>query len=202
VRGAPGRALTRRPRDGGQPIRYAYGKEPQAALRLVAADRLRAGTRQSPGLEATGYHAPSQAAFASGCHAAIVEVDVETGDVRVLRYVVQHDCGTMVNPTIVEGQIRGGVAQGIGGALYEKLACDSDGQPLTASYMDFLLPTAMDPARGDAHLETRSPLTPSGSRASAGGRHPQPRSPAGAIGDARASRHPHPNACGPSGCAG
>jgi CO/xanthine dehydrogenase Mo-binding subunit len=90
-------------------------------------------------------------------------VDVETGEVRLLRYVVQHDCGTMVNPTIVEGQIRGGVAQGIGGALYEKLACDGDGQPLTASYMDFLLPTAMEiPAVEIGHLETPSPLNPLG----------------------------------------
>jgi carbon-monoxide dehydrogenase large subunit len=166
VKGVPGKALTLGALASvANPIRYAYGKEAsEAALRLV---KPRAGAvlapGESPGLEASGYHAPTQAAFASGCHAAIVEVDVETGDVRLLRYVVQHDCGTMVNPTIVEGQIRGGVAQGIGGALYERLACDGDGQPLTASYMDFLLPTAMEiPPVEIGHLETPSPLNPLG----------------------------------------
>ena len=166
VKGVPGKALTLGALAAvANPIRYAYGQEAsEAALRLV---KPRAGAvlapGEAPGLEASGYHAPAQATFASGCHAAIVEVDIETGDVRILRYVVQHDCGTMVNPTIVEGQIRGGVAQGIGGALYEKLACDGDGQPLTASYMDFLLPTAVEiPSIEIVHLETPSPLNPLG----------------------------------------
>jgi carbon-monoxide dehydrogenase large subunit len=166
VRGVPGQALTLGAlATVANPIRYAYGKEAsEAALRLV---KPRAGAvlapGEAPGLEAYGYHAPAQATFASGCHAVIVEVDVETGEVRILRYAVQHDCGTIVNPTIVEGQIRGGVAQGIGGALYEKLACDGDGQPLTASYMDFLLPTAMEiPSVEIAHIETPSPLNPLG----------------------------------------
>jgi carbon-monoxide dehydrogenase large subunit len=166
VKGVPGKSLTLGALAGvANPIRYAYGQEAaEAALRLV---KPRAGAvlapGETPGLEASGYHAPAQATFASGCHAAIVEVDVETGEVRLLRYVVQHDCGTIVNPMIVEGQIRGGVAQGIGGALYEKLACDGDGQPLTASYMDFLLPTAMEiPSIEIGHLETPSPLNPLG----------------------------------------
>jgi carbon-monoxide dehydrogenase large subunit len=162
VKGVPGKELTLGAlATVANPIRYAYGKETsEAALRLVkprAGAVLAAG--EEPGLEASGYHAPSQATFASGCHAAIVEVDLETGDVHFHRYVVQHDCGTMVNPTIVEGQIRGGVAQGIGGAFYERLACDDDGQPLTATYMDFLMPTAMEiPPVEIGHLETPSPL--------------------------------------------
>ena len=166
VKGVPGQALTLGALAAmANPIRYAYGKEAtETALRLV---KPRAGAvlapGEAPGLEASGYHAPSQATFASGCHAAIVEVDVETGAVQLLRYAVQHDCGTMVNPTIVEGQIRGGVAQGIGGALYEKLILDGDGQPLTASYMDFLLPTAVEiPSIEIGHLETPSPLNPLG----------------------------------------
>src|SRR5204863_23883 len=86
-----------------------------------------------------GYYAPPHATFASGCHAAIVEVEIETGVVRFLEYVVQHDCGRIVNPMIVEGQIHGGVAQGIGGALYERLAYDSAGQPLARTFMDSTL---------------------------------------------------------------
>jgi CO/xanthine dehydrogenase Mo-binding subunit len=147
------------------PIRYAYGKETaEAALRLVKPRHgavLREG--EEPGLEARGYYAPPQATFASGCHAAVVEVDVETGVVRLLQYVVQHDCGRIVNPTIVEGQIHGGVAQGIGGALYEKLCYDAAGQPLTRTFMEFHIPTATEvPSIEVVHLETLSPLNPLG----------------------------------------
>jgi len=147
------------------PIRYAYGKEAtEAALRLVKPRQgavLRDG--EEPGLEARGYYAPPQATFASGCHAAVVEVDIETGIVRIIKYVVQHDCGRIVNPTIVEGQIHGGVAQGIGGALYEKLCFDAAGQPLTQTFMQFHIPTASEiPSIDVVHLETLSPLNPLG----------------------------------------
>jgi aerobic carbon-monoxide dehydrogenase large subunit len=147
------------------PIRYAYGKEAaEAALRLVKPRQgavLRDG--EEPGLEARGYYAPPHATFASGCHAAVVEVDIETGIVRFLQYVVQHDCGRIVNPTIVEGQIHGGVAQGIGGALYEKLWFDATGQPLTQTFMQFHIPTAAEiPSIDVVHLETLSPLNPLG----------------------------------------
>jgi carbon-monoxide dehydrogenase large subunit len=147
------------------PIRYAYGKEAaEAALRLVKPRQgavLRDG--EEPGLEARGYYAPPHATFASGCHAAVVEVDVETGVVRFLEYVVQHDCGRIVNPTIVEGQIHGGVAQGIGGALYERLVYDATGQPLTRTFLEFHIPTATEvPAIDVVHLETLSPLNPLG----------------------------------------
>ena len=147
------------------PIRYAYGKEAaDQALKLVkprAGAVLAAG--EEPGLEARAYFAPEQATFANGCHAAVIEVDVETGDLRFLRYVVVHDCGVLVNPTIVEGQVQGGVAQGVGGAFFERLVYDESGQLLSASFMDFLIPTAMEvPALQIEHLETRSPLNPLG----------------------------------------
>jgi carbon-monoxide dehydrogenase large subunit len=166
VRGVPGKELTL----GGlatvaNPIRYAYGKEAaEAALKLV---KPREGAvlaeGEEPGLEASGFYAPPCSTFASGCHAAIVEVDPVTGLVTILRYVVQHDCGRMVNPMIVEGQIRGGVAQGIGGSFYERIVYDPNGQPLTTTFMDFLMPTAMEvPGVEIDHLETPSPLNPLG----------------------------------------
>src|SRR5205809_5128080 len=162
VRGAPGRELTLGAlATVANPIRYAYGKESaEAALRLV---KPRQGAvlleGEEPGLEAHGYYAPPQSTFASGCHAAIVEVDVDTGNLSILRYVVQHDCGTLVNPTIVEGQICGGVAQGVGGSFYERIVYDASGQPLATTFMDFLIPTALEiPAIEIGHRETPSPL--------------------------------------------
>ena len=166
VRGVPDRSLTLGAlATVANPIRYAYGKDAsEAALKLV---RPRTGAvlapGEEPGLEAFGYFAPTQATFASGCHAAIVDVDVATGHVRIVRYVVQHDCGTLVNPTIVDGQVLGGVAQGVGGALLERIVYDDSGQPLTTTFMDFLLPTATEvPAIEIIHTETPSPLNPLG----------------------------------------
>ena len=166
VRGAPERALTLGAlATAANPIRYAYGKETsQAALRLVKPREgavLRDG--EEPGMEGRGYFAPERATWASGQHAAIVEIDTVTGEVKFLRYVVVHDCGTLVNPAIVEGQIHGVVAQGIGGALYERLHYDEQGQLLNASFMDFLIPTAVEiPTIEVGHLETPSPLNPLG----------------------------------------
>jgi CO/xanthine dehydrogenase Mo-binding subunit len=96
-------------------------------------------------------------------HAAIVETDPLTAEIKVVRYVVVHDCGKLINPMIVEGQIHGGVAQGIGGALYERMAYDADGQLQNASFMDFLMPYATEVPRIETgHLETPSPLNPLG----------------------------------------
>jgi aerobic carbon-monoxide dehydrogenase large subunit len=166
VRGAPGRELALGAlATAANPIRYAYGKDAnQAALRLV---KPREGAvlspGQQPGLEADGFFAPERATWASGQHAAIVEVDPATGNLTFLRYLVVHDCGTLINPTIVEGQIHGGVAQGIGGAFYERLHFDEGGQLINASFMDFLMPTAMEIPRIEvAHMETPSPLNPLG----------------------------------------
>ncbi len=96
-------------------------------------------------------------------HAAVVETDPVTAEIRILRYCVVHDCGTMINPMIVEGQVHGGVAQGVGGALYERMAYDESGQLLNASFMDFLVPYASEvPTIETDHLETPSPLNPLG----------------------------------------
>ena len=94
---------------------------------------------EEPGLEATDYYSPLRSTFANGMHAAIVETDPETADIKILRYCVVHDCGPLINPRIVAGQVHGGVAQGVGGALYERLVYDEHGQLLNASYMDFLI---------------------------------------------------------------
>jgi carbon-monoxide dehydrogenase large subunit len=122
---------------------------------------VRPGTE--PGLEATDYFGPERGATASGVHAMIVEVDPETLDVEVLRYVVVHDCGKVINPMILDGQVHGGVAQGLGNAFYERLVFDEGGQLQNASFMDYLLPTALDVPRVETgHCETPSPLNPMG----------------------------------------
>ena len=116
-----------------------------------------------PGLEASSYFGPDRGSTASGVHACVIEVDPETGIVRILRYLVVHDCGRVINPMIVEGQVHGGVAMGIGNAFYEQLVFDDDGQLLNASFMDYLLPTASDvPPIETSHMETPSPLNPLG----------------------------------------
>jgi carbon-monoxide dehydrogenase large subunit len=116
-----------------------------------------------PGLEATNYFGPESGATAAGAHAMIVEVDPATMGVRILRYAVVHDCGVMINPMIVEGQIQGGVAQGIGNAFFEKLVFDAEGQLSSASLADYLLPTAPEIPRMEvAHMVTPSPLNPLG----------------------------------------
>ena len=118
-----------------------------------------------PGLEATKYFGPSRGSTASGVHAMLVEVDAETAQVEIKRYVVVHDCGVQINPMIVAGQIQGGVAAGIGNAFFEQLVFDDGGQLLNASLMDYLLPTAMDvPTVEMGHLETPSPLNPIGAK--------------------------------------
>ena len=122
---------------------------------------VRPGTE--PGLESTQYFGPSGGATASGVHAMIVEVDPQTFMLEVLKYVVVHDCGTVINPLILAGQIHGGVAQGIGNAFYEQLVFDDDGQLLNASLADYLLPTALEVPRVEiAHTVTKSPLNPLG----------------------------------------
>ncbi len=116
-----------------------------------------------PGLEATNYFGPARGATASGAHAMIVEVDPETMQVEIKKYVVVHDCGRVINPLILAGQVQGGVAQGIGNAFYEQLIYDENGQLLNGTFMDFLLPTALEVPRVEiGHEETPSPLNPLG----------------------------------------
>jgi len=117
----------------------------------------------SPGLESTAYFQPDQSTYANGTHVAEVEVDIDTGGVTILRYTVLHDCGTVINPQVVEGQIVGGVAHGVGNALFERLVHDGGGAPQTVTFADYLLPTASDMPRLDVrHSETPSPLNPLG----------------------------------------
>jgi aerobic carbon-monoxide dehydrogenase large subunit len=116
-----------------------------------------------PGASATYYFVPPTVTFSSGFHVAVVEVDKETGFVNILRYIVVHDCGQVINPKIVDGQIQGGVAQGIGGALYEEIIYDKNGQLITGTYMDYLIPTSMEiPNVEMGHQEYLSPHNPMG----------------------------------------
>jgi len=140
----------------------------------------------SPGLEATDYFTPTQAAYSNGSHIAEVEVDIATGQVRVTRYIVVHDCGRVINPVIVEGQIQGGVAHGIGNSLLERMAYDQHAQPLSANFADYMLPFATDIPRVEIqHLESLSPLNPLGVKgAGEGGTIPAPAAIIGAIEDA------------------
>jgi carbon-monoxide dehydrogenase large subunit len=118
---------------------------------------------EEPGLEAVAAFDPPQMAWPYGTNIAIVEVDVGTGKVEFLDYLYVHDIGTVINPMLVDGQIHGGVAQGIGTALYEELQYDLDGQPLFATFMEYVLPTAAEiPRIAIEHQVTPSPLIPGG----------------------------------------
>jgi carbon-monoxide dehydrogenase large subunit len=149
--------------------RVSPRRSPERGLSLAElarkANPLRGAVRPGtePGLESTAYFGPDRGSTASGVHAMIVEVDVETAMVDITRYLVVHDCGAIINPLLVEGQIHGGVAQGIGNAFYEQLVYDEQGQLLNASFMDYLLPTAAEvPPIETAHRETPSPFNPVG----------------------------------------
>ncbi|GLX03631.1 aerobic carbon-monoxide dehydrogenase large subunit [Microbispora sp. NBRC 16548] len=148
------------------PLRYAFDEEAKRATQFAGPasdDRPPVAEGEEPGLEGRDYYSPVRSTFAAGMHAAIVETDPDTAEIRILRYAVVHDCGKLINPMIVEGQIHGGVAQGVGGALYEKMVYDEHGQLLNASFMDFLMPYATEVPRIEtAHLETPSPLNPLG----------------------------------------
>ena len=167
---------------------------PQQSISLgelaVLANPLRGAVEpgSEPGLEATDYFGPQYGATASGSHAMIVEVDAETMMVDIKRYVTVEDCGTMLNPLIVDGQIHGGVAFGIGNSYYEKLVYDDSGQLLNASLADYLIPSATEVPRIEVgHEETRSPLNPLGSKGvGEGGTIPVPALFAQAIEDALA----------------
>jgi carbon-monoxide dehydrogenase large subunit len=101
---------------------------------------------------------PQHTAYPYATHACVVEVDEETGHLEILRYVIAEDCGPEINPIVVEGQVHGATAQGIGGTLYEALRFGDDGQALTSSFMDYLVPTACElPAMDVQHLETPAP---------------------------------------------
>ncbi|MET8869733.1 aerobic carbon-monoxide dehydrogenase large subunit [Nonomuraea sp. NPDC004580] len=148
------------------PLRYAFDEEAAKATQFSGAadpDKPPVAEGEEPGLEGRDYYSPIRSTFAAGMHAAIVETDPDTAEIKVVRYAVVHDCGRLINPMIVEGQIHGGVAQGIGGALYERMVYDQHGQLVNASFMDFLMPYATEIPRVETgHLETPSPLNPLG----------------------------------------
>jgi carbon-monoxide dehydrogenase large subunit len=126
-----------------------------AALSYLRPEQLPADIE--PGLEATVRFRPPPVTWSNAAHLCTVEIDAVTGHVDIDRYVVSEDCGVMINPMVVEGQVRGGVMQGIAGVLYEELAYDGDGNPLATSFMDYLLPTASEGVDIEmGHVETPS----------------------------------------------
>ncbi|MGD9763955.1 MAG: xanthine dehydrogenase family protein molybdopterin-binding subunit [Candidatus Binatia bacterium] len=143
---------------------------------------------EEPGLEGTHYYDPPPLTFANATHVAEVEVDVNTGFVHLLRYVVVEDCGRLINPMIVDAQVIGGIVQGLGNALFEHFRYDENGQLLTTSFMDYLVPTAADvPQFEVAHIETLTPLTVEGVKGMGeGGAIAAPAAVANAIADALA----------------
>jgi carbon-monoxide dehydrogenase large subunit len=168
VRGAPGSAVS-------------LARVVQASIPTFASPGV-----ATPDFEASAYHHVPTVTYASAVHVAKVEVDVGTGHVRLIGYLVAHDCGKVINPIIVEGQVHGGVAQGVGGALYEEMVYDEQGQLLTGSFMDYLVPTAMElPPIETVHLEYPSPRNPLGIKGlGEGGAISPPAAIANAIEDA------------------
>src|SRR5579883_449551 len=133
------------------------------ALRLAGFSGAPLPKDVEPGLAADGYFQGGGLAFANGSNVCEVEVDAATGEVKLLRYIVAHDCGRLINPLLVDGQIRGGVVHGVGNALHEHMVFDAEAQPMTTNYGDYLLPVATDmPPIEVIHIETPSPLNPIG----------------------------------------
>lgn len=154
----------------------------ELAMRALVTKAVAKPEGEEPGLDATAYYEPPFITFPNATHIAVVEVDVRTGALKILRYVVVEDCGVIINPMVVDGQVTGGVAQGLGGALFEHVVYDDAGQPLTTSLMDYLVPSAADvPFIEIGHVETPSPLVVGGYKgAGEGGTI----APCGALGNA------------------
>jgi len=122
----------------------------------------------TPGLAASADYQPPAMTYTNGTHVVEAEVDGETGQVRLTRYVVVHDCGRMINPMMVEGQVHGGVVHGIGATLYEWMRYDDAGQPQTTTFADYLLPTSdIVPPIEIHHMESPTPLNPLGVKGAA-----------------------------------
>ena len=145
-----------------------------------------------PGVEAglettTRFQPPAPFTWSNACHLCECEIDGETGVVTLKRFIVSEDCGVMINPMVVEGQIAGGVAQGIGGVLYEEMAYDDDANPLATTFMDYLIPTASEvPDLEYGHIETPSPSLGGYKGMGEGGAIASPAAVANAINDALA----------------
>ena len=146
VKGSPQHRMT-----VAEVARLAYHRPEKIPPGLMPADLTSIQSYDAP---------PGFGTWTNSAHVAIVEVDVETGFLKILRYVVVEDCGVMINPLIVDGQVQGGTAQGIGGALYEHLVYDDNAQLLSQTLVEYLLPTALDiPPIEVHHLQTPSPFT-------------------------------------------
>ena len=188
-------------RDGAAVVRGAPDRRLSFAelARTAYADVLGLPPGEEPGLEARhAYQNPlaapidaarrvrSQLVFSNAAHCCLVEVDRRTGLVRILRYVVVHDCGREINPVIVEGMVHGSTVHGIGAALLEEFRYDEHGQLLTSTFMDYLKPTALDvPDIEVDRLEPPSPFTPLGAKGvGEGGAIPGPAAVANAVEDA------------------
>jgi len=174
VRGVPGRGLAL-----AQVAAIASAPRPGYAL----------PGGMEPGLEAASYLHVPQSTYSSGAHAAVVQVDAETGTISILRYIAVDDCGTIINPMVVEGQVHGGIAHGIGNAFLEEVVYDGAGQLSTGTLMDYALPRATDvPGLEVHHVVTPSPLNPLGVKgAGEGGTLPAPAAIANAVADALGS---------------
>jgi aerobic carbon-monoxide dehydrogenase large subunit len=135
----------------------------EIAVRSVGMPGFSMAGGPSPGLEANSQFTPDQSTYSNGTHIAEVEVDIETGQVKILRYLVMHDCGTVINPMVVEGQVVGGVVHGVGNAFFERMVYDDQAQPLSVNFGEYLLPMATDSPNVELHhMETPSPLNPLG----------------------------------------
>jgi carbon-monoxide dehydrogenase large subunit len=134
-------------------------------LARMAADPARLPDGMAPGLSSSGNFAQRDATFPFGAHVAVVDVDLETGDARLVKHVAVDDCGRILNPMLVQGQVHGGLAQGIAQALYEGVEYDENGTPLTSSLSTYAMPTAVElPSFENAHTETPTPLNPLGAK--------------------------------------
>lgn len=172
----------------------AVAREPTRRIALSEIVELSLGESGSPlalrefgpGMSATGSFSPATNTFATGCHAAVVEVDTETCRVAIRRYAAVEDFGNLINPAIADGQVLGGLALGVGNSFFEKVHYDADGQVLTANLMDYLITTPAEMPKVDIdYIATPSPLNPLGLKgAGQGGTIPVPAAIAGAVEDA------------------
>jgi carbon-monoxide dehydrogenase large subunit len=155
--------------DGHAMVTGQPGSEIALALLATEAQPAPGGSvtddQRSPGLSYEGLQTFDGAGYTFGSHVAEVEIDPETGRIAIVGYTVVHDCGTMLNPMIVDGQIDGGVAHGLGNALRERVHYSDNGQPLSTSFMDYLVVAAGDmPPLRKVHTETPSPFNPLGAK--------------------------------------
>ena len=141
-----------------------------------------------PGLESTQYFSPPQSAYCNGTAVAVVEVDVDTGAVDILDYAMAHDSGRLINPFLVDGQVQGACAHGIGNTLYEWMLYDDNANPLSTNFAEYLLPAATEIPKIDiVHIESPTPMNPLGVKgAGEGGTIPALAAIVGAVEDALA----------------